>query len=170
SCWPPQLNTFSFTARILAYFIPDRRLIVALLLLNGVAACVGLAAVWPLAILVDTVLTPQQLPVGPEWLFAQGQLDRRWLIAGLAIMLLVIRLMQEILNALRGMASVQAGHNGLMRLRCELFNQLQELSLRYHRSRPQGDTLFRLTKDAEGLPQVLNTLLDVAVAAATLLV
>ena len=37
-----------------------------------------------------------------------------------------------------------------MRVRCDLYRKLQAMSLAYHRARPQGDTIYRLTSDTFG--------------------
>ena len=45
--------------RAVKYFRPDASLIVALLTIIAVSTLLGLLQVWPMAILIDAVLTPQ---------------------------------------------------------------------------------------------------------------
>ena len=54
------------------------------------------------------------------------------------------------------MANVGVGYRGLMHVRCDLFEKLQQLSLGYHRSQPQGDAIYRLSTDTYGFQTILN--------------
>ena len=55
--------------RALRYFKPDSGLIAALLALIGVQTVLGLLAVWPMAVLVDSVLTTTPKNDGIRHLF-----------------------------------------------------------------------------------------------------
>ena len=69
------------------------------------------------------------------------------------------------------MATVKVGYYGLMRVRCDLFQKLQQLSLAYHRDQPQGDSLYRLSFDAYGFQTILNIVVgNVLVSVVMLLV
>lgn len=152
-----------FFGRVLAYFRPDLPKAVGLLGLIGGSTLLGLAAVWPMAILVDTVLArpAADAPAEPD-------AARVWLIVGLAAATFVLRLVQELLSNARGLLHTRITHNGLLRVRCDLFRKLQMLGQRFHRSQSQGDTLYRLTNDALGFQQIANVLLDLVVATCTL--
>ncbi len=157
--------------RALGYFRPDLSRVLALLGLIGAATVLGLLQVWPLAILVDSVLsrTPQS-----GWMYqhliapwTRSLLGQVVLLAGAT---LALRLIQEVLNLLRAMINLQINNNGLLRVRCDLFQKLQALHVNFHRTQPQGDTIYRLSNDAQGVPQILGTFIDVGVAALTLAV
>lgn len=157
--------------RAMEYFRPDLPLITALLALIGISTLFGLLQVWPMAILIDAVLTPQ---AESGWLYrnfvapvTDSRLGQILLLAGAALLL---RFLQEGLNLLRSIISIQIGNNGLLRVRCALFQKLQALHLTYHRSQSQGDTIYRLSNDAQGFQAVLNTYIDVSVAAFTLVI
>jgi subfamily B ATP-binding cassette protein MsbA len=143
---------------------------VLLVALTAASTLLGLVAVWPVAILVDSVLVPDSPPLW--WLDAL--LPAAWVgnriaqVAALAAGLLFLRICQELLSAWRGLLTVQVTHDGLMRLRCDLFGKLQILSLRYHLKQPQGDTIHRLTSDTQGHGQVVTLLTDLASAVFTL--
>jgi ATP-binding cassette, subfamily B, bacterial len=144
---------------------------VRLLVVIGLATLTGLAAVWPMALLVDAVLVadsqaPIALEVLPHWV-PQG---RGAQIIGLGVTVFILRILHEFLNGWRGLLSINIGHAGIRRVRGELFAKLQELNLLFHRGQSQGDTIFRLTRDATGCQQILNIVIEVAVAAVTLLV
>ena len=69
------------------------------------------------------------------------------------------------------MANVGVGYRGLMRVRCDLFEKLQQLSLGYHRSQPQGDAIYRLSTDTYGFQAILNVVVgSILVSSVTLIV
>jgi ABC-type multidrug transport system fused ATPase/permease subunit len=144
---------------------------VRLFVVIALSTLLSLAAVWPMALLVDTVLVPDSPAHGFVKLLPQPiRQSRAGQIAFLALSVFLLRIAQEILTSWRGLLGVRVGHAGICRLRSALFAKLQELSLLFHRGQQQGDTIFRLTRDAVGCQQVLNVLIEVAVAAVTLAV
>lgn len=160
-----------FARRVLGYFWSDRTRILILVGLIGLSTVLGLVLVWPMAILVDWVLTPEQdlgrwSAVLPEAL----RESRPAQIVALALSTLLLRLLQALVNMSRGLLKLQVSNNGLQRIRCHLFGKLQVLNLQYHRGQPQGDTIYRLTKDAEGAQTILNVFLDIGIAGLTLVV
>ena len=159
-----------FFGRVLRYFRPDSSKIVWLLGLIGASTLVGLASVWPMAILVDSVLKPLQAGAGSlsGGAAVPGSQVRVLEIAGLAGATFLLRILQELLSNARSLLHVRISHNGLLRVRCDLFRKLQTLNLRFHRAQPQGDTIYRLTNDALGCQQIATVLIDLAVAVCTL--
>src|SRR5437868_13487768 len=125
--------------RTLGYFWPDRTRILLLLVLIGSGTLVSLVQVWPMIVLVDSVVShaPQS-----GWIHT---LVLAWLperppaqIIALAALALALRLLQEVLNRARIILNLQIGYAGLLRVRCELYQKLQALSLAYHWAHPQG--------------------------------
>jgi subfamily B ATP-binding cassette protein MsbA len=57
-------------------------------------------------------------------------------IVVLAVATLVLRVLQELFTAGKSLANIRVGYSGLMRVRCALFNKLQQLSIAYHRQHP----------------------------------
>lgn len=160
-----------FYRRVLAYFRPDAGKIGLLLLLIGLGTLCGMLQVWPLAILVDAVIAAEPKEAWMHRLFL-GFLpdDRFWQIVSLALAAVVLRLIQEILGMVRSLLNFRIGHDGLLRVRCDLYRKLQALSIGYHNAQPQGDALYRLNSDTTGIHGVLNVFISVAVAALTLCV
>lgn len=155
--------------RVLSYFESDWRQILLLLGVIAVSTLLGLASVWPAAILVDSVLAsavdgpmPARAPLG------LAAVPLVWQITLLAAATLVLRLGQELTRMARNLMTMRIRNSGLHRVRCELFRKLQELSILYHRSQSQGDTIYRLTQDTQGCQQVISVCLDVIVAASML--
>src|SRR6187200_1170713 len=91
------------------------------------------------------------------------QHDKTKQILALAGAMLALRLLSEILRFIQTLVNIRIGYNGLMRVRCDLFRKLQELSLAYHRSQPQGDAIYRLSYDTLGFQGVLNVLMGLLV-------
>jgi ATP-binding cassette, subfamily B, bacterial len=114
---------------------------------------------WPLKIIIDRVLPPVPKEGSLPWL-------NRWLdgIAGDRMTLLLLACGATILVALGTGAATFASKRILGRvgrafahdLRGGLFAHLQRLSLRYHDSRPTGDTLTRLTSDVSTVQETLT--------------
>ncbi len=160
-----------FYLRALAYFRADWVKILCLLVLIALSTLLGLLQVWPLGILVDSVMSPAHKDDGIHRLFlALLPSDRLRQIIGLAAIALLLRLMQELLNVARALLNLHVGYGGLMRVRFDLFQKLQELSLAYHKSQPQGDVINRLSSDTFGCQTMLNVLIGILVAAVTLVV
>jgi subfamily B ATP-binding cassette protein MsbA len=74
-----------------------------------------------------------------------------------------------LLTLAQSILSIRIGFGGLMRVRCELFQKLQALSIGYHKSTPQGDAVYRLATDTYGFQAILNTFLNSVVASIVML-
>ncbi len=158
--------------RALSYFRPDRSLVLLWMLLIGLSTAVGLLAAWPMAILVDSVLSVSPAPPGAIHRLFLGPLPSTRLgqIVGLAVIGLALKLTLDLLTAAQSFVSNQVNYNGLMRVRCDLYRKLQALNLGYHRSQPQGDAIYRLSSDTYGCQNILNVLVSTVVAGITLTV
>src|SRR3954471_8838224 len=157
--------------RAMAYFTPDWPWIALLVVLIGVSVGVGLLEAWPFAVLVDSVLTKQ--PKG-DWihglflaLVPEGKVGQ---VVGLVVIGMGLQLVGYLVWMARMMINYHLNYRGTTRVRYDLFRKLQQLGLTYHRSRPQGDAIYRLTTDAFGPWGIMDTVIGTAVAAVTLTV
>jgi ATP-binding cassette, subfamily B, bacterial len=157
--------------RALGYFAVDRVWIAALVALIGVSVCVGLLEAWPLAVLIDSVLTDQPKGDWVHGLFLSilpaskvGQ------IIGLVLMGMGLHIIGYLAWFGRMMINYHLDYRGTTRVRHDLFRKLQHLGLTYHRSYPQGDAIYRLTSDAFGPWGILDTVIGTSVAAVMLVV
>ena len=157
--------------RALGYFAADWVRIAALVGLIGVSVCVGLLEAWPLAVLIDSVLTGQPKGDWVHGLFLSilpaskvGQ------IVGLVLMGMGLHIIGYLAWFGRMMINYHLNYQGTTRVRHDLFRKLQHLGLTYHRSRPQGDAIYRLTTDAFGPWGIMDTVIGTSVAAVTLTV
>ena len=126
--------------RALRFFRPERARIagVLALMLAGIGA--NLLKPWPVAAVVDSlnfIGDPKQSGLGiilfTAWPFA--------------VCLLVVTLVQGGLNALQNYFAIAIGLRGLRRVRNEIFDKLQRLSLRFHQGRNTGDLIHRAAWD-----------------------
>jgi subfamily B ATP-binding cassette protein MsbA len=158
-----------FLARILAYFRRDLPLIAALVVLIAASLAVDVLVVWPLSILVDVVFSPTPRD---DWLYRAFlsvlPKDRLGQVVGLALTWLLLKVALETMFLCRMMINNRLKYSGTARVRGELFDHLLRQNLAYHRSRPQGDLIYRVTTDAWGFFGVLDTFIGAAVSAATL--
>jgi subfamily B ATP-binding cassette protein MsbA len=76
---------------------------------------------------------------------------------------------QDLLSMVQTIIANKINYNGLMRVRCDLYKKLQALNLAYHKSRPQGDAIYRLSSDTFACQTILQTLVAAVVAGVTLL-
>ena len=126
--------------RALQFFRPERARIagVLALMLAGIGA--NLLKPWPVAAVVDSlnfIGDPKQPGLGiilfNAWPFA--------------VCLLAVTLVQGGLNALQNYFAIAIGLRGLRRVRNEIFDKLQRLSLRFHQGRNTGDLIHRAAWD-----------------------
>jgi subfamily B ATP-binding cassette protein MsbA len=155
-----------FYLRALSYFRPDLGKIVLSLALMGISVLAGLLQAYPLAILLDSVFGQVKEPSDVIYraFFAVAPGDPLGQVMAVAVAVLLLKLVQELLSMAQTFLNTRIGYNGSMRVRCDLFRKLQELSLAYHKSQPQGDAIYRLSYDTFGFQTILN------VATQTLLV
>lgn len=142
-----------------------------LVALIGVSVAVGLLEAWPLAILVDTVLTHEPRT---GWLhhyfLALLPDDKPGQILGLVFIGLTLQVVGYAAWMARMMINAYLSAWGTTRVRASLFAKLQRLDLAYHQSRPLGDSLYRLTTDAFGPWGIVDIMIGTSVAAVTLTV
>src|SRR4028118_1841816 len=155
--------------RSISYFRKDLWLIITLLLLIGASVLCNLLNAWPMAILVDTVLSPTPKP---NWIhtlflapFGEGTLNR---IFGMAFVAMIIRILSDTLFMLRKMLNYRIQYNGTLRVRTELYDKMQALSLGWHGSRSQGDAIHRLSHARPAPWGVIDTLIGSTAASVTL--
>jgi len=167
-----------FYLRSIAYFRQDLPLILTSLVLIGLSTLAGLLQPFFWAILVDCILTTVNTRFWVYRVFFRlthflglASDDRLHQIIVLAALAVALRVLQELLGMAQRLLSAYVGYNGLIRVRCDLFRKLQQLSLGYHKSQPQGDAIYRLSYDTGGFQTILSVLINnVLVSAVTLII
>jgi subfamily B ATP-binding cassette protein MsbA len=163
-----------FYLRAISYFRDHTWQIVMSVVLIAVSTAAGLLQAYPFAILIDCVfgtVSPQTKDWVYRGFFAIAPTTVLGQVFALAVLTLLLRFMQEALSMCQTLLNIYIGYGGLMRIRCELFRKLQQLSLAYHKSQPQGDAIYRLSYDTYGFQTILNTLVQtVLVSSITLII
>ena len=153
------MTVFAAYARAARYFREDGVRIVFSTLLIGLTTLTSLAQPFPLAILIDAVLMHKPnlprvhrvfLHVAPSGTVGQ--------IVLLAFITLVCGVSQELVGIWQGYYKITIGYNGLLRVRCDLYRKFQDLSLAYHRARPQGDAIYRINYDSLSILNAFNVM------------
>ena len=169
---PPQPMTATRAyVRAMDFFREDAGKIGLSAVLIVLSSLASLLQPFPIMILLDAVLSDRRwhwayrafFKIAPE-----GNVPAQ--IAVLVGLTLALRLVQELLQMWQGVLKVTVGYNGLVRVRSALFGKLQELSLGYHRGRPQGDAIYRLTQATMGVHGAFTLVQGMFVNVATLLV
>jgi ATP-binding cassette subfamily B protein len=130
-------------------------------MLGAMALTIGMDVLrpWPVKLLVDQVLGHRPLPPGLERVraavpFAQGA-------DGLLLWVVVGTLLIYAAGALASMvettAAVRLGQRMVYDLGADLFLHVQRLSLAFHRRRPVGDTIARVTVDPYCVQALINS-------------
>ena len=143
--------------RSLGYYKGESGRIALLLVMIAVMAAATTLQVYPIIILVDNVfgtLGPNSWAARLFFHFAPaGKLQQ---VITLTAVFLGLRLLAELLSMVQTLVSIRVGYGALMRVRCDLFRKLQQLSLAYHKSQPQGDAIYRLSWDTYGIQTVVQ--------------
>jgi ATP-binding cassette, subfamily B, bacterial len=164
-----------FYLRALRYFRDDLPLIILSLLLIALSTLANVIQPLLVGILITICIGQFDHTWGNRIFlalshilgFSAHPLRQVLLLAALSI---VLRIFQELLAMAQRLLGVQIGYNGLMRVRCDLFKKLQQLSLGYHKSQPQGDAIYRLSYDATGFQTILTVFVsNIIVSLCTLL-
>ena len=167
-----------FYLRAIAYFREDSALIVSSLVLIALSTLASLLQPFLAGILIDAILGTKANTI---WVYRaffkltytlgfQAN-DLKHQLVVLACLAVVLRVAQELLSMAQRLIGAHIGYNGLIRVRCDLFQKLQQLSIGYHKSQPQGDAIYRLSYDAGGFQTVLTVILNnVLVSAVTLVI
>jgi ATP-binding cassette subfamily B protein len=164
-------EAMSVYRRTLRYFAADWVRIAALVALIGVSVCVGLLEAWPLAVLIDSVLTGQPKGDWVHHLFLSVlPASKVGQVVGLVLMGMGLHIIGYLAWFGRMMINYHLNYRGTTRVRYDLFGKLQHLGLTYHRSHSQGDAIYRLTTDAFGPWGIMDTVIGTSVAAVTLTV
>lgn len=143
--------------RALGYYRGETLRITALLVMIAITAAATVAQVYPIMILVDNVFGPLKPGSWAARRFfhyaPEGKIGQ---IVLLTAIFFGLRMLQELLGMFQTLLGIRVGYGALMRVRCDLFRKLQQLSLAYHKSQPQGDAIYRLSWDTYGVQTVVQ--------------
>ena len=156
--------------RAIRYFKNDRFIILQLCLLMFASIAIGLLQAWPMAVLVDVVLNPTPHISWIHKLFlAPLPHNRLAQVIGITLIGMCLKIVQDTIAMFRTVTNSRLRYNGLTRVRYALFQKIHELGLSYQKMFSQGDTIYRLQTDVEGIYGVLETVIATFVAGVMLL-
>jgi ATP-binding cassette, subfamily B, bacterial len=141
-------------SRVLGYFRPEWPRIVGALLLMALSIGANLLKPWPVALIIDHIVAGRP---APGWLPESIRSGTVPVLLGLAAAaIFLLHSAQGIFGAAQNFVSIQAGVNGLARLRRELFSWMERLSLAFYQRRDQGDLIYRATWDTYSIQTIFQ--------------
>jgi ATP-binding cassette subfamily B protein len=148
----PTGGTWRITTRLLARYLPGemRPVLLGFVLVLG-ASGAALLQPWPLKLVLDHVVGNQP---ATGWL--TQHYSKTGLLALLCLALLVIELVMGLFNVLSAYLLNAVALRMVFKLRCNLFDHVQRLSLSFHESRAVGDSLYRITWDSYCLQAIFS--------------
>jgi len=118
---------------------------------------IGLLKPWPLAIMVNEILTPGNAqrftPILRHWF---GPLTPAAMILLLSVSIVVINFLAGLLNMVTNLIFVRVGLQSLLKLRTDLYTYLQALPLKYHDARRSTDSSFRVAYDSQAIQSIYS--------------
>jgi ABC-type multidrug transport system fused ATPase/permease subunit len=153
--------------RIRPYLAPYRRTLVTVTILTVLAATLGLAEPWPLAVILNQVLHSEQ-PSGPvKAVFGSDPTPWVVLVSMLLARFLIVVLGNgfTVLNHFLGAKTEQ---NMVLDLRSDLFDHAQRLSLTFHDQRQTGALMSQINTQAAAMGNIVMVIPPIAEAAMTL--
>jgi subfamily B ATP-binding cassette protein MsbA len=138
--------------RSLSYFRADWALILLLFILTGAAVLLALLQSWPLAIIIDAVLTDRPKSGGIYWFFlAPFPRNKVWQVTGVALIGMLMKVVQDLLTGARTLLNNRINNYGVMRVRDELYEKFCGSG--------GGDAMYRVESDSQGPQVIFNVLL-----------
>jgi ATP-binding cassette subfamily B protein/subfamily B ATP-binding cassette protein MsbA len=142
------------------------------------SACIGLSLgtilmqlmrPWPIKILFDAVLIPQDAPAG-SWMSHLQALPVEHLVAGACAGLLGVSVLWGMFSYGQAFLTARTGQSLVYSLRSRAYAHLQRLSLNFHRQRQRGDLIMRLTGDINSLRDLLVDSVVLSISSVAMLV
>jgi ATP-binding cassette subfamily B protein len=135
---------WSVYRRTLRYYAPYKGAMAIALIFVLLAIGMNLLKPWPLKYIVDSILGE-----GAHY-------HDLHLLGILCVTLVVIHLCWGIFNLINNYLLVKIGLDALLRVRCDLYAHLQRLSLKFHDTRSSGDSMYRVSYDAQAVQSIFN--------------
>lgn len=145
------------STRLFTYWRKSRKASLGGVVILFFACAVDLLQPWPVQWLVDYLFGHRR---PPGWLAAFWPAFRHGNLAGevmaVCVSILVLATAYRLALTIGHFLLVQAGAQVVQELRCHACDHLHRLSLAYHDRRKVGDSLYRVTHDAQAAQTLLN--------------
>jgi len=126
--------------RLLNYLRPFRAAILLVLLLATFGTAMALLGPYLMGVAIDGIVTRQSIAYLLRIL--------GWMLGAYAVTWFA--------NTGQGVLIATVAQKAMRQLRADLFQKLQQLSLKFHDSRKSGETMSRLTNDIDAISRVLS--------------
>jgi subfamily B ATP-binding cassette protein MsbA len=137
---------------------PYRRLLAIILAATLVSMAMGLAAPWPLKIILDNVVASHRPPQWIAWLLPMvGGTSKTHIAAAAGIVTVAIAVVSGAAFYVASYSTERVGQCIGNDLRVRLYHHLQELSLAYYDSNRIGTILSTLTTDVQTIQSFAST-------------
>jgi ATP-binding cassette subfamily B protein len=145
--------------RCLPYLRPYRKQSAASVALTALLAGLALAEPWPLAFVIDSVLSDKPAPSWVTGLVGDGS---GALILVAVIASLVITLLSGGLTVVNEYLTTTVDQRMVLDFRSDLFEHVQRLSLAYHDDEATGTMMYRLNNQAGSLGNIVVSIPNLA--------
>jgi ATP-binding cassette, subfamily B, bacterial len=134
---------------LIQYARPYKKGIILILVLMLTGTIMELLIPWPVKLIVDYVITGEELPGYASWLLSfPGTGSAFSLIILLASSSILLFILNQSASVLKGYITEGVGSRMMYDLGSRLFYHMQRLSLKFHGTRESGDLIQRITKDS----------------------
>lgn len=154
-----------YVPRAFPYLRPYRKLFAVTVGITLVTVVLSLAQPWPLALLVDGVLSGQPLP---GWVTSLLGTETGRLIGFAVSAGFLLTITNAAINVLDSYVQSRLEQSMVLDFRSDLFQHVQGLSLRYHEGVKQGGLMFAINMQASAMGEIILSLLPLVHAALTL--
>jgi ATP-binding cassette subfamily B protein len=154
--------------RMKPYLQPYRKTLIALLVLTIFAAALGLAEPWPLAVILNEILTTEGETSGiVRTIF--GEDPTTWIVlASLVLMRFGIIVLGNVFTVWNHFLGSKMEQNMVLDLRSDLFAHVQKLSLTFHDKRQTGALMSQINLQAASVGNVVMVIPPLVEAGLTL--
>jgi ATP-binding cassette subfamily B protein len=159
-------SLWSQVPRLFVYLRPYRRLVAVSVVLTAAGAGIALAAPWPLAFMVDSVLGQKGAPGIVESVIGT---DTYTLLVFGALLGLVVTILAGALSVLAEFVNTKLEQRLMLDFRSDLFRHAQRLSLGYHDQTSTGQLMSQINYESEAAGTLLMSILPLAQSALTLI-
>jgi len=153
--------------RIKPYLAPYKRTLVWVVVLTFLAAAMGLAEPWPLAVILNNVLHDSNPSGFVEWVY--GPNPTLWVVL---VSMLLLRFMTVVIgNAFTVMnhyLGARTEQNMILDLRSDLFRHVQRLSLTFHDHKQTGALMSQINLQAAAIGNIVMVIPPIMEATVTL--
>ncbi len=153
--------------RVRPYLRPYRRLLIGVMSLTLVTAVLGLAEPWPLAVILNQVLSEQEPGGIVEFLFGSDPTTWIVLVSMVTARFLIIAVGNGF-TVLSHYFGSKAEQNMVMDLRSDLFAHVQRLSFTFHDQRQTGALMSQINLQAASVGNIVMVVPPIAEATLTL--